>query len=295
MTSMPFVLTDFATDQFQTRQMPAPEASGVPGTHTSATLGDIAVLLSAVQGRLRQVTHDSGHGRGNGLQSRDADDDQRTVQECAQALEQLHALFMDEVARHDALKLEMFDAHTALAQTRAELRGTQAGERQARHRALHDGLTALPNRSFFMEELALALRSTRTHGLAVMYLDLDEFKRINDQHGHAVGDEMLRIVAARLARVMRSQDVVSRLGGDEFACLLKGLIDRERLDQLAGEMHGAVSAPCRIGDLTLSVRPSIGIASCPGDGNGVDELLNNADIAMYRAKRAGTGHAFFSA
>jgi diguanylate cyclase (GGDEF)-like protein len=294
MTSMPFGLTDFATDQFQTRQVPAPEAARRPDAHPSATLGDIAVLLSAVQERLRHVTRDNSHGRASGPTASAADDGQRAVQECAQALEQLHALFMDEVSRHDALKLEMFDAHTALAQTQAELRGTQAGERQARHRALHDGLTALPNRSFFMEELALALRSTRTRGLAVMYLDLDEFKRINDQHGHAVGDEMLRIVAARLARVMRSQDVVSRLGGDEFACLLKGLLDRERLQRLAAEMHEAVSAPCRIGPLTLSVRPSIGIASCPCDGSGVDELLNNADAAMYRAKREGCGHAFFS-
>lgn len=295
MTSMPHVLTDFATDQFRTRQMPAPGNACGHDAHPSAALGDISVLLSAVQARLRHVTSENGDTRDGSQAANHADGDQRTILECAQALEQLHALFTEEVSRHDALKMEVFDAHTALAQTQAELRGTQAGERQARHRALHDGLTALPNRSFFMEELALALRSTRTHGLAVMYLDLDEFKQINDLHGHAVGDEMLRIVAARLARVMRSQDVVSRLGGDEFACLLKGLIDHERLEQLAREMHSAVRAPCKIGPLTLSVRPSIGIASCPGDGNGVDELLNNADAAMYRAKREGSGHAFFSA
>ena len=290
MSSMPNTLNEFATNQFRTRQTPVAGTGSGLDAHPSGGLGDLAVLLSAVQLRLRGATpgHDarsSGH----------ADQDQRTILECAEALGQLHTLFADEVTRNDALKLEVFDANTALAQARAELRGTQAGERQARHRALHDGLTALPNRSFFMEELSVALHATRAPGLSVMYLDLDEFKPINDQHGHAVGDEMLRIVAARLARVMRSQDVVSRLGGDEFACLLKGLSDRERLRQLATEMHNAVSAPCKIGALTLSVRPSIGIACCPGDGNGVDDLLNNADTAMYRAKRAGSGHAFFSA
>lgn len=289
MSSMPHAFADATTDLFRSRPMPAAGSSGAPGDHPSAALGDLAVLLSAVQARLRGATRDTGTTLPQDGQ------DQGTIIECAEALGQLHTLFADEVARHDALKMEVFDAHTALAQARAELRGTQAGERQARHRALHDGLTALPNRSFFMEELTLALGATRDPDMAVMYLDLDAFKPINDLHGHAVGDEMLRIVAARLARVMRSQDVVSRLGGDEFACLLKGLSDRERLHQLATEMHNAVSAPCRIGALTLSVRPSIGIACCPADGNSVEDLLNKADAAMYRAKRAGSGHVFFSA
>lgn len=291
MSSMPRAFADATTDLFHARPMPMADASRALDDHPSAALGDLAVLLSAMQARLRGATGDIGAGDA----SPQASKDQGTILECAEALGQLHTLFADEVARHDALKMEVFDAHTALAQARAELRGTQAGERQARHRALHDGLTALPNRSFFMEELSLALRATRAPGMAVMYLDLDEFKPINDLHGHAVGDEMLRIVAARLARVMRSQDVVSRLGGDEFACLLKGLNDRERLRQLATEMHNAVSAPCKIGALTLSVRPSIGIACCPDDGNSVEDLLNNADAAMYRAKRAGSGHVFFSA
>ena len=187
-------------------------------------------------------------------------------------------------------------SNTALAQARAELVGTQAGERRARHLALHDSLTSLPNRGHFVERLenALALTAPQRRALGVMYLDLDDFKPINDAHGHAAGDELLRIVAARLSRVMRAEDMVSRLGGDEFGCLLSGLDDRAQLVQLAGKVFDAVSAPCKVGPLRLVVRPSIGIAMCPGDGDTSEVLLHNADAAMYQAKRLGLRHAFCS-
>jgi diguanylate cyclase (GGDEF)-like protein len=127
----------------------------------------------------------------------------------------------------------------------------------------------------------------------VLYLDLDGFKPINDLHGHDAGDELLRIVAARLARSIRAEDMVCRLGGDEFACLLSDPLNRERLGHLACKLFDAVSAPLQLGPLKLTVRPSIGIAVCPTDGATTDALLKCADAAMYRAKRHQSGYAFF--
>lgn len=257
--------------------------------------GDWALLLAAVQDRLLRAEQGC---RGSALSSvgdRCAGGAQPVLLECAAALGQLHHMFALEVSRHEGLALEVFDARTALAQARAELLGTRAGERRARHLAQHDSLTTLPNRSHFMDALTAALAGRQSPDLAVMFLDLDAFKPINDQHGHAVGDELLRIVAMRITHVVRARDVVGRLGGDEFACLLHGLSDAERLGALACEIVEAVSAPCRIGNLTLNVRPSIGIARCPTDGDSAQALLNNADLAMYQAKKNGIGHAFCSA
>jgi diguanylate cyclase (GGDEF)-like protein len=131
--------------------------------------------------------------------------------------------------------------------------------------------------------------------LAVLYLDLDGFKPINDRHGHETGDGLLRVVAARLARAVRSDDMVCRVGGDEFVCLLGDVLNRQQLSHLACKLFDAVSAPLRIGTLDLLVRPSIGIAVCPQDGDTTDALLRRADTAMYRAKRQQLGYAFFDA
>ena len=217
-----------------------------------------------------------------------------TVFECVAALEQLHTTLRHELRRQQKLALEFFDTQTALAQARTELSGMQAGERRARHLALHDGLTLLPNRGCFRERLdrALAHAGSQRGGLAVLYLDLDGFKAVNDSHGHAVGDDLLKIVAARLIHALRAEDVVGRLGGDEFACLLTDATGRDQLRQLACHLFDTVSAPVKIGQLKVSVRPSIGIAVCPDDGLTCDGLLNSADTAMYRAKREQSGYSF---
>lgn len=195
------------------------------------------------------------------------------VLDCADALERLH-----EMLRHD-------------------LAERVRSERRVQHLARHDDLTALPNRGFFRERLgdALAAVEPRRETLAVLYLDLDGFKPVNDQHGHDAGDELLRIVAARLARAVRAEDMVSRLGGDEFGCLLSDAGDREQLGRRARKLLEAVSAPLRIGAVQLSVRPSIGIAVGPADGATAEALLKSADRAMYQAKRQGGGYAFFDA
>ena len=218
------------------------------------------------------------------------------VLECAEALDQLHETMSRQQAVQRALQQQLDSVHGDLAQTRATLADT-------RHSALHDALTTLPNREHFRDVLGRALmkteqalpneRPSKRPSLALLYLDLDGFKPINDQHGHAVGDRLLRIVAARLARAVRAGDCVGRMGGDEFACLLGGIDDRQQLSHLACKLFDTVSAPLQIGKLQLTVRPSIGIAICPTDGGTAETLLKRSDAAMYRAKRAQSGYAFF--
>lgn len=213
-----------------------------------------------------------------------------------QLSDELHTKLMSEIARRRALELALVDARIALAQAQAELAGTQAEERRARHLAMHDSLTALPNRGFFWQHLhhALARVEPQGSGLAVLFLDLDSFKPVNDAYGHDVGDELLRIVAARLACTVRADDMMSRLGGDEFACLLADSPNREQLIRVASKLVHAVSDPVKIGSQMLTVRLSIGIAVYPADGGTAEALLKNADAAMYRAKRLQTGYAFFT-
>jgi diguanylate cyclase (GGDEF)-like protein len=218
-----------------------------------------------------------------------------TALDCAQALEQLQATLGDRRTRGASIEVELRAAYTALAAAGVELAGTQVRERRARHQAQHDSLTSLPNRTYFRARLddALSPVEQRTPALAVLYIDLDGFKPINDRHGHDTGDELLRIVADRLSRSVRAEDMVCRLGGDEFACLLSDPMGREQLSQLASKLFDAVSAPLQVGARQLIVRPSIGIAVCPTDGDTAAMLLKRADAAMYRAKRRQMGFAFF--
>ena len=174
-----------------------------------------------------------------------------------------------------------------------ELRQTQVREHQARHLAFHDDLTSLPNRRFFRERLSLAVQgATALPALAVIYLDLDGFKKINDTCGHSTGDALLASVAARIGSTVREGDLVSRLGGDEFACLISGVSEPDRLRQIVSTLFAAISTPFQIGCHTLTVRPSIGLAVYPSDGVTPDALMNAADIAMYRAKRAQSAGEF---
>lgn len=209
------------------------------------------------------------------------------------ALKTLQATLTAETARRRHLEQEIVGMRSALREARTALAGTQAGERHARHLALHDGLTSLPNRRFFMQRLDLALASASPlhPALAVMYLDLDDFKSVNDLYGHEAGDELLRIVAARLAHAVRAEDMMSRLGGDEFACVLTDVPSSEQLSLVVAKVFDAVSAPLALGRVTLRIRPSIGIATYPADGQSASALLRNADAAMYRAKRQQSDHA----
>jgi diguanylate cyclase len=258
-------------------------------------LCDWSDLFAAVKARLRVIVGERVTVRSLLTAPARASQVRAGVLECVAALDQLQATLLLELARCSELELQLFDAQSALASARAELTGTQDGERKARHLAMHDGLTGLPNRRFFCERLEHALIHLEAPpaSLAVLYLDLDDFKCVNDAHGHEVGDELLKVVSTRLNRAVRAEDMVSRLGGDEFACLRSGTLDRAQLAQLAVKLFDAVAAPMCIGTLNLSMRPSIGIALYPDDGGNAAALLRSADTAMYAAKRLHSGHAFF--
>ena len=167
-------------------------------------------------------------------------------------------------------------------------------ELEARHAAMHDALTGLANRTLFNDRLEHGLAQAKRLGLtlAVMFMDLDGFKLINDTHGHDVGDALLQTVADRLRENTREDDTVCRVGGDEFLYLVMGANDTPTLANLAQKIIDCVQAPCRLSVGPVSIRLSMGIACYPADGDTVEDLVKQADTAMYRAKREQTEFAF---
>jgi diguanylate cyclase (GGDEF)-like protein len=159
------------------------------------------------------------------------------------------------------------------------------------HVALHDSLTKLPNRSLFIDRTTHALASARRTGTwtAVLFLDLDDFKRVNDVFGHSVGDTLLREIAIRLSGVIRPSDTVARFGGDEFTILCPGLGTEEDAVQVAQRIIAALGRPFRAGARQLRAGASVGIAFAPAGGSDADALVHDADTAMYRAKERGRG------
>jgi diguanylate cyclase (GGDEF)-like protein len=170
------------------------------------------------------------------------------------------------------------------------------GERQALingHQALHDALTGLPNRVHFSERVTEALEAGREGGLAVMLLDLDHFKEVNDTLGHDRGDALLCQVASRLGDSVRGVDSVARLGGDEFAVLVKDTTGEVDATAVAARILERLTDPVELDDLEIEVSASIGIAMYPEHGETLELLLRRADIAMYQAKRSQSGHRVF--
>ena len=163
-------------------------------------------------------------------------------------------------------------------------------EEELKHQAFHDALSGLANRALFLDRLEHALaRATRSHSLlAVLFLDLDDFKLVNDSLGHAAGDDLLVAVAARLDSSLRGGDTAARFGGDEFAVLLEEISDLEEATQVAERIISELRAPMMIEDREIQVHASIGIA-LPSDIEGPAELLQAADVAMYAAKGRGKG------
>jgi diguanylate cyclase (GGDEF)-like protein/PAS domain S-box-containing protein len=165
-------------------------------------------------------------------------------------------------------------------------------EERLAHLALHDPLTDLPNRALFQEHLTVAIANSRRSGGggAVLFIDLDDFKLVNDSFGHAVGDELLVLVARRLRESCRAGDVVARQGGDEFLVLVQGAADSEpeaAAQAVAANLRIALAKPFALASTDLYITPSIGASLFPADGDTAGTLLKRADIAMYAAKDAG--------
>ena len=160
--------------------------------------------------------------------------------------------------------------------------------------SLHDALTGLPNRALFNDRLEHGLEQAKRHGwnLAVMFLDLDKFKQINDEHGHDIGDKVLLTIAKRLKQITRSDDTICRFGGDEFLYLLMEVNTEQEVNIIINKLIKAVELPCDNILPNLVVRLSIGVSLFPKNGDNLDDLIKNADEAMYAAKQNKLGYAF---
>jgi diguanylate cyclase (GGDEF)-like protein/PAS domain S-box-containing protein len=166
---------------------------------------------------------------------------------------------------------------------------------QIRHIAYHDGLTQLPNRELFFDRLGVALvqAERRQRGVALLFIDLDDFKLINDSLGHSVGDAVLRTVARRLKGAVRESDTVARFGGDEFTVLLPGVDGEKDAARIAEKLHDAIHRTITIEGRALTLTGSIGGTLSPNHGLDIETLIKNADAAMYRAKELGRGQTEF--
>jgi diguanylate cyclase (GGDEF)-like protein len=203
------------------------------------------------------------------------------VSQCASAL--TRKWHNEQILRRQVEVLEQ------VVTTRTE--GLEAANRQLRHLATHDSLTGLPNRVLLDDRLSQAIaRADRDkRPFAVMLLDLDRFKLVNDSFGHRAGDALLKEVAHRLVGSMRSGDTVARLGGDEFVLILSDASDHEVLDQVARRIVTALEPPVMISDVAIHASSSIGIAIYPRDGGSEETIVAHADSAMYCAKQRGRG------
>lgn len=190
---------------------------------------------------------------------------------------------------------DLKQTETALTKSRAALADTEATLATARLRALHDSATNLPNRDLFDDRLTHAIAMAERHGwtLAVMFLDLDRFKSINDTHGHSAGDGVLKEVAKRLLEHAREEDTVCRNGGDEFLYLLVDPQGTENIKRIANQVLMTIELPIAIDDRQLVIKASIGIAIYPHHGTTGEQLIRNADTAMYRAKKQIGGSVVF--
>ena len=171
-------------------------------------------------------------------------------------------------------------------------------EERLSYLAQYDVLTGLPNRNMFRDRLEQAMGRAKRNGtlMAVMFIDLDRFKEINDTLGHSVGDRVLQGVAERLEHFLRDVDTIARLGGDEFTVVLEGVHDVSQITAAARKIRDALAQPLLVDDREIFVSASIGISVYPSDVEEIDDLLKNADIAMYQAKRnGGDAHHFFVA
>ena len=209
--------------------------------------------------------------------------------EVARAADDLHQVNIElakGVAERVVIESELADTKTDLAEVRDDLSKSQVKEEETRQITLHDALTGLPNRVLFEQRLEHGLIQAKRHSwkLAVLFIDIDKFKSINDTYGHDMGDKVLLMVANRLQSSVREEDMVCRWGGDEFVCLLLDVKQEANVTLLAEKMVNRIAEACEFNGTVLSIRPSMGIAIYPADGETADILFKSADTAMYKAK-----------
>ena len=206
------------------------------------------------------------------------------VQEASDGLSVVNLALKDEVKERNVLE--------------GELAAVKEQGQVDRHAALHDLLTGLPIRALFYDRLEHGFQQAKRHDwkLAVMFVDLDDFKGINDTYGHDAGDSILQSTARRLTEGTRGNDTVSRHGGDEFLILINEVRDEANISLVAQSILNKIQIPCdiRTHDRTVSrsIKASIGISVFPKDGTTADILIKNADKAMYIAKRDKSGYSF---
>ncbi len=195
-----------------------------------------------------------------------------------------------------SLQATIFDDERVLFGIVRDVTDRKKAEETINHLAYHDPLTDLPNRILFYDRLSVALTHAKRnqHMLAVMFLDLDRFKIVNDMMGHAMGDRLLTEVAAKLISCVRANDTVSRIGGDEFTILLPEISREEDAAVVAKKIIDQLKKPRTVNGNELQITVSIGIALYPNDGEDAETLTKNADTAMYRAKEQGDNYQFFN-
>jgi diguanylate cyclase (GGDEF)-like protein/PAS domain S-box-containing protein len=198
-----------------------------------------------------------------------------------------HVVWFESTSR--ALRDAVTDETTEIVAVSRDISERRRAEEQIEYQAYHDALTGLPNRSLFRDRLTIALAHAKRAitPLAVMFLDLDRFKIVNDTLGHSLGDELLRAVASRLRSVLREGDTIARMGGDEFTVLLTDLKRADDAATIAQKLLDTLAHSMTLDGEELYITASVGIALYPNDGDSAEALLQNADSAMYRAKEAG--------
>lgn len=203
------------------------------------------------------------------------------------------------VAVNDALAAEIDERHrleAELSKSNAALFKSRTDERATRATASRDAVTGLPNLTLFNDRLHAALAQSQRHQwrFAVLFVDLDGFKAVNDTYGHDVGDSLLKLVGERLKRGIRAGDTVSRRSGDEFLLLMSEAKNEATAAAFAEKIAQCVALPYEVEGVTLLLKASVGIALYPEDGQSAQELLKHADVAMYLAKQHKTGPALYS-
>jgi diguanylate cyclase (GGDEF)-like protein len=214
------------------------------------------------------------------------EDVEQKVAKAADDLKLVNVKLTEEIAERMVIESELANTKTDLAEVRDDLSRAQVKTEEAQQNALQDALTGLPNRVSFEQGLDHGLIQAKRHGwgLAVLFIDIDKFKNINDSYGHDLGDQVLLMVADRLKSFVRDEDIVSRWGGDEFVCLLFEVKQEADVTRLAERIINRIAETCEFDGTILSIRVSIGIAIYPTDGETADILFKNADSAMYKAK-----------